>query len=135
MGGFFNYPGAPSTSALWIFIPTAEAITYGSLIAFYDGASLRMPAWLDRALAKVGEYSYSIYLLHFFLIVLLRDIFWERMGSADNFFIALIVANVAFLAFVPVAWLSYNYFEKIFLVYRKPYLRAPAAQALAALSR
>jgi peptidoglycan/LPS O-acetylase OafA/YrhL len=134
MGGFYNQTGAPSTSMLWIFIPTVEAVTYGSLIAWYDGSSFRMPAWLDRALAKTGEYSYSIYLLHFFPIVLLRDIFWERMGHADDFFLALIAANLAFLAFVPVAGLSYNYFEKFFLVYRKPYLRAPAAQAVPAPS-
>ena len=41
----------------------------------------------------------------------------------------------AFLAFVPVAGLSYNYFENFFLAYRKPYLRAPAAQAVPAPSR
>ena len=123
MGGFYNYTGAPSTSPLWIFIPTAEAITFGSLIAFYDESSFRMPPWLDRALAKIGELSYSIYLLHFFPITLLRNIFWEQTGSADNFFPALIAANLAFLALLPVAWLSYNYCEKRFLAYRKPYLR------------
>jgi len=135
MGGFFNHTGAPSKSALWIFIPTVEAITYGSLIAFYDGTTFKMPAWLDRALAKIGEYSYSIYLLHFFPIILLRNIFWERLGQADYFFPALIVATLAFLAFVPVAGLSYNYFEKIFLAYRKHYLRAPTAEAAAVASR
>jgi peptidoglycan/LPS O-acetylase OafA/YrhL len=135
MGGYNNYTGAPSQSPLWIFLPTAEAITWGSLIAYYDGSSFRMPAWLDRSLAKIGEYSYSIYLLHFFPMVLLRNIFWDHTGSADNFFLALIAANLAFLAFVPVAGLSYNYFEKRFLVYRRHYLREPAAQALPAPSR
>ena len=129
MGGFHNYTGAPSTSPLWIFIPTAEAITYGSLIAFYDGASFRMPGWLDRTLAKVGEWSYSIYLLHFFPAVFLRNLFWEYDGASNNFFIALIVANLAFLAFLPVARFSYNNFEKRFLVYRRPYLREPITQA------
>jgi len=135
MGGFHNYTGAPSKSLLWIFIPTAEAITYGSLIAFYDGAAFSMPAWLDRWLARVGERSYSIYLLHFFPIVLLRDIFWERAGSAGDFFVALIAANLAFLAFLPVAGLSYNYFEKFFLAYRRQYLRGPVTQVAPAPSR
>lgn len=130
MGGYYNHTGAPSQSPLWIFIPTAEAITWGSLIAFYDGSSFRMPAWLDRALAKVGEWSYSIYLLHFFPMVLLRNIFWDRAGSADNFFLALLTANLAFLAFLPVAGLSYNYFEKRFLIYRRHYLRERATQAV-----
>jgi hypothetical protein len=85
MGGFHHLDGTPSKSPLWIFIPTAEAITWGSLIAFYEGATFRLPGWLDRALAKVGEWSYSIYLLHFFPIVLMRHLFWERNGSADDF--------------------------------------------------
>jgi peptidoglycan/LPS O-acetylase OafA/YrhL len=135
MGGYYHYNGTPSPSLLWIFIPTVEAITWGSLIAWYDGTTFKMPAWLDRPLAKVGEWSYSIYLLHFFPIVLLRNIFWDRIGSADNFFLALIIGNFAFLAFLPVAGLSYTYFEKIFLVYRKHYLRAPAAQAAHVPSR
>ena len=135
IGGYYDYNGTPSPSLLWIFIPTVEAITWGSLIAWYDGTTFKMPAWLDRPLAKVGEWSYSIYLLHFFPIVLLRNIFWDRIGSADNFFLALIIGNFAFLAFLPVAGLSYTYFEKIFLVYRKHYLRAPAAQAAHVPSR
>jgi peptidoglycan/LPS O-acetylase OafA/YrhL len=94
-----------------------------------------MPAWLERALAKVGEWSYSIYLLHFFPIVLLRNIFWESSGNADNFFLALIAANLAFLAFLPAAAFSYHYFEKRFLAYRKHYLRAPVAEAVVAPSR
>jgi len=135
MGGFHHFDGTPSKSPLWIFIPTVEAITYGSLIAFYDGATFKMPAWLDRALAKVGEWSYSIYLLHFFPIVLLRNIFWESSGSAADFFPALIAANLAFLAFLPAAAFSYHYFEKRFLAYRKHYLRAPVVEAAVAPSR
>ena len=46
--------------------------------------------------------------------------------AAGNFYLALIVANLAFLAFLPVAGLSYRLFEKIFLVYRRRYLREPA---------
>jgi len=132
MGGF-NMNNGASPSALWIVIPTAEAVTWGSLIALYDGSSFKMPAILDRALAKIGEWSYSIYLLHFFPIVLMRNLFWDRVGSADNFYVALIVANLAFVAFLPVAAASYIYFEKIFLAYRRPYLRAPVGAAAAAL--
>jgi peptidoglycan/LPS O-acetylase OafA/YrhL len=135
MGGFHHFNGTPSPSPLWIFIPTVEAITWGSLIAFYDGATFKMPAWLDRALAKIGEWSYSIYLLHFFPMVLLRNIFWDRAGSSGNFFPALLAATIAFLAFLPVAALSYHYFEKRFLAYRKPYLRARATAATPVVSR
>jgi peptidoglycan/LPS O-acetylase OafA/YrhL len=92
-----------------------------------------MPARLDRALAKIGEWSYSIYLLHFFPAVLLRNFFWEHAGIG-NFYVALVAVNLAFVAFLPVAALSYNYFEKYFLGYRRRYLREPAAQAKVAAS-
>ncbi|HXD45665.1 MAG TPA: acyltransferase [Pseudolabrys sp.] len=130
-GGYYNWTGAPSPSPLWIVIPTVEAITYASIIAWYDNAQFRMPARIDRALAKIGEWSFSIYLLHFFPAVALRNYFWTGDGTANNFYLALIGANVAFFCFLPVAALSYNYFEKRFLVWRRPYLRAPAAGAVA----
>lgn len=131
VGGYWNHTGAPSTSPLWIVIPTIEAITYASLIAWYDGAAFTMPAWLDRALAKVGEWSFSIYLLHFFPAVALRNMFWNTDGSDNNFYLVLLGANLAFVAFLPVAAFSYTYFEKRFLVYRRPYLRAPVTEAAA----
>jgi hypothetical protein len=44
----------------------------------------------------------------------LRNIFCESIGSADNFFPALIAVNLTFLAFLPAAEFSYDYFEKRF---------------------
>jgi peptidoglycan/LPS O-acetylase OafA/YrhL len=128
IGGYHNHNGTPSPSALWIFIPTIEAVTWASLIALYDRSSINLPKILDRGLAKVGEWSYSIYLLHFFLIVLLRSFVWELQGNAEDFYVAFAVANLAFLAFLPVAAISYACFEKKFLTYRRPYLRAPASE-------
>src|SRR5688572_1012207 len=67
--------------------------------------------------------AYSMYLLHFFPIVLLRWLCSDQVGDPEYFFPALLVATIAFLAFLPVAALSYNRFEKAFLAYRKPYLQ------------
>ena len=131
-GGYWNHGNAASTDPLWIVIPTIEALTYASFIAWYDNAQFKLPARLDRALAKIGEWSFSIYLLHFFPAVALRNYFWTADGTGNNFYVAWIGANVAFVCFLPVAALSYNYFEKRFLVWRRPYLRAPAAEAVAA---
>jgi peptidoglycan/LPS O-acetylase OafA/YrhL len=133
-GGYNNHTGAPSPSAIWIFIPTLEAITWGSLIALYERSTVKFPAIIDRAVAKVGEWSYSIYLLHFFPIILLRNLFWERQGSPGDFYVAFMIANVAFLAFLPVAGASYTYFEKRFLAYRRPYLRTPIGERAAAVA-
>jgi peptidoglycan/LPS O-acetylase OafA/YrhL len=128
-GGYWNHTGAASTNPLWIVIPTIEAITYASFIAWYDKAQLKLPAAIDRTLARIGEWSFSIYLLHFFPAVALRTIFWNAEGF--NFYVALIAANIAFVCFLPVAAFSYKYFETRFLVYRRPYLRAATAEAVA----
>ena len=113
-------------------LPAIEAITYASFIAWYDSASFKLPAALDRALARIGEWAFSIYLLHFFPAVALRNYFWTTDGTGNNFYVAWIGANVAFVCFLPVAALSYNYFEKRFLVYRRPDLRAAAPDAVIA---
>jgi peptidoglycan/LPS O-acetylase OafA/YrhL len=133
MGGYYNHTGAPSSGLVWIFIPTLEGLVWASLIAVYERLPITLPQLVDRGLAKIGEWSYSIYLLHFFPIVLTRNLFWERQGSADDFYLAFAIANLAFLAFLPVAAASYILFEKKFLVYRRPYLRAPIGERAAAL--
>jgi peptidoglycan/LPS O-acetylase OafA/YrhL len=134
MGGYYNRTGAPSPSAVWIFIPAIEGITWGLLIALYERLPIKLPQIVDRGLAKVGEWSYSIYLLHFFPIVLMRYLFWEWQGSADDFYVAFLIANFAFLAFLPIAAASYILFERKFLVFRRPYLRAPIGERIAAVS-
>ncbi|HMS84586.1 MAG TPA: acyltransferase family protein [Nitrospira sp.] len=55
--------GHPSLSAAWICLLTAAIIQFGM-------PRVLEKAWLGRALATVGDYSYSIYLVHFPLIVL-----------------------------------------------------------------
>ena len=131
-GGYWNHGNAASTDPLWIVIPAIEAIAYASFIAWYDNASFNLPAALDRALARIGEWSFSIYLLHFFPAVALRNYFWTTDGTGNDFYVAWIGANVAFVCFLPVAALSYKYFEKRFLVYRRPYLRAVVPDAVIA---
>ena len=54
MGGYTHFGDAASPSPLWIVLPTVEAITWGSLIAWYDGASFKMPA-LARPRARQGR--------------------------------------------------------------------------------
>jgi peptidoglycan/LPS O-acetylase OafA/YrhL len=135
MGGYHNHTGAPSPSAVWIFIPTLEAVTWGSLIALYERSTIKMPAIVDRTLAKVGEWSYSIYLLHFLPIVLMRNLFWERHGSPSDFYVAFAIANLAFLAFLPIAGASYSYFEKRFLAYRRSYLRPAFGQQITTVTK
>lgn len=45
MDGFHHFDRTPSKNPLSVSIPIVEAITWGSLIAFDDGAGFRLPAW------------------------------------------------------------------------------------------
>lgn len=118
-----------SHNPVWIIIPTMEALAYASFIRWYDDSETKLPTRLGSILAVIGEWSYSIYLLHFFLREAVIALIGDRVGNADNFWWALPFATVCFLAFLPVAGASYTYFEKWFLRFRLPYLKAPASTA------
>jgi peptidoglycan/LPS O-acetylase OafA/YrhL len=119
---------ATATSPLWIVLPPLQGLGCGAAIGLYDTIEARLPALIDRPLARVGEVSYSLYLLHPFVYV------WEsrrlaRLGfPLDDFPTAMALTLAAFLAVVPLAWLSYRLIERPFLRARPTYLD-PAASA------
>ncbi|MGY4364284.1 peptidoglycan/LPS O-acetylase OafA/YrhL [Bradyrhizobium sp. LB1.3] len=122
-GGFFNLDGTyPSPSALWIIIPSIQAVAFGSFIDWYDKSAITVPRKVDLCLRKVGEWSYSIYLLHFFLRAASISLVEGRVGQDANFWWALPAATVLFAAFAPLAGLSFEFFEKPFLRLRKAYI-------------
>jgi peptidoglycan/LPS O-acetylase OafA/YrhL len=118
-GGFANETGL---SQFWIFWPTLEGLTYCLLIAWYDH-SFRFPdTGVSRAIAKIGQWSYSIYLLHFFFVW--RFVRWidGSLFQIDSFVQALAVALVGFMIMLIPAALSYRFIESPFLRRRIPYL-------------
>jgi rhamnosyltransferase len=119
-GGFYGREDYPSSTPLWIVVPTVEGAVYGWLIAWYDDwyaarQELRAgkpTSQLSVLVALIGTYSYSIYLLHPFLVF--------RIGYAidanlidlnDRPYLALALSVPAFLCMVPVAHLSYRLIE------------------------
>jgi peptidoglycan/LPS O-acetylase OafA/YrhL len=123
------YGSYTSHNPVWIIIPAMEALAYASFIRWYDDSETKLPARLGSFLAVIGEWSYSIYLLHFFFREVMIGLVGDRVGSADNLWWALPFATVCFLVFLPVAGASYTCFEKWFLRFRLPYLKAPASTA------
>lgn len=123
MGGFYGMPAFPSTSMLWVFIPTIEAFAYGILIAWYAESFAFRPNPFLWVIGKAGAYSYSIYLLHFF--------FFHKMSRAavklglpsENFYFGLLLSAFFFICMVPIGHLSYKLIEEPFLKYRKRYIR------------
>ncbi len=54
----------PPRNWLWLFWPTIEAVLWSAVIVGYVAVQPRWPRWLDAALQRGGEISYSLYMLH-----------------------------------------------------------------------
>ena len=120
-GGYYLTGGYPSASSLWIWLPTVEGITFASMIAWYETSFNHGRGILSVAVSRVGEYSYSIYLLHFFVVFAYAKWINLHLINIENFYVALPVAVLAFISLIPVGYLSMRYIEKPFLRLRQPY--------------
>lgn len=122
-GGFWLQPTYPSPSRLWIVLPTLEGAAFAALIAWYDGSFAHKDGALSRLFSTLGDYSYSIYLLHFFFVFAVAS--WIHTHGLDlsNFYVALPVAVLAFLAMLPIGYLSMRFVERPFLRLRRRYVK------------
>jgi peptidoglycan/LPS O-acetylase OafA/YrhL len=119
MGGIHS---AADLSSLWVWWPSFEGLSFAILIAWYD-RSFNMPnTGLSQMIARIGQWSYSIYLLHFFFV-------WKFVGwidrsifAVDRFDQVLALTLIAFpLMLIPAAF-SYRFIEHPFLKRRIKYL-------------
>lgn len=124
IGGFYNLPSYPSPSPLWIFLPTIEGFSYGVLIAWYDNSFSHASSGVSRSIGHLGEYSYSIYLLHFFVVFHAARFVNERIIDISSFTLACLWAVLFFLLMMPVGYLSFRFIEAPFLQLRKRYILA-----------
>lgn len=122
-GGFYVSPSYPSPSPVWVVLTLFEGITYGMFIAWYDARHIHSNSRSARWLAAIGTYSYSIYLLHFFVVFHIPAIIHSQLFSLSNPYLLLLMSVPGFLLLVPIAWLSYHAIEQPFLRFRKPYIR------------
>ncbi len=127
-GGFYQFPSYPSSSSLWIVIPTIEGLAYAIGIAWYETSFLHSTKGISKFIGLIGEYSYSIYLIHFFLIFYVANLVNRKIMDISNFYLACIWA-VGFLLFMmPIGYLSYRFIESPFLRLRKRYIIDPKPQ-------
>ena len=122
-GGFYNMPNYPSPSAIWVILPTIEAFSYAVIIGWYDNFQ-RSENFISRAAGKIGEYSYSIYLLHFFVVFRMANYIHTQLMDISNFYVALLWSLPAFCIVTMVAAFSYHFIELPFLKHRKNYVGA-----------
>ena len=99
-------------------------MAYSALIAYYD-TSFQLPATgISGALSKVGNYSYSIYLLHPFVVFRLADIVHRHVMDISNFYVACLWSLAGFALMIPIGFLSYSFIELPFLKLRRKYAAA-----------
>jgi peptidoglycan/LPS O-acetylase OafA/YrhL len=118
-------------SPWWTVATTIEGVFYGLTVAWYDTSFTHGRGQVSRFVAMVGRYSYSIYLLHAFVVFRLAEFIHHKVLSLDNVPIALLAAAICLVLFLPVAALSHKLIEQPFLSRRVRYAvpkSAPAAQ-------
>lgn len=123
-GGYYGMGGDPSPSPLWIVMTSIEGLLFGALIVGYEHARFELPAAVDRVWARVGEVSYSIYLVHFMVFPSLVK--WAGLAGLpmDHFPTALAVAFGTFPIVAALSMVSYAWIERPFLALRVNYRRA-----------
>ncbi len=123
-GGFYALPSYPSTHPVWIVLPTFEGAAYGLFIAWYDAQAIDASSWWSRVLQRFGDYSYSIYLLHFFVVFRLPQFIHQHVMNLSNFYVAQAWAVVTFACMLVPGYLTFRFIERPFLSLRRPYSEA-----------
>ena len=98
---------------------TIEAVCWGGVVVSYLSMNLFHSVILDKFLAKLGELSFSIYLLHLPIIDMLNKIFsYSSPTTLTELFLAFVwkVPVVIMIAF-----LTFNVVEKPFMSLRVKY--------------
>ena len=121
-GGFYNNPSYPSPSLIWIYMPTLEGLAYAAAISWYDNSFKHSTGRFSRFIALIGAYSYSIYLLHFFIVFNFSYIINRYFIDLSNIYLALLFSPVCFLIMVPIGHLSYRCIELPFFKFRTRYI-------------
>lgn len=122
-GGFYMNETYPTPSPIWIVAPTISGLCFATLIAWYDTSFRFESHFFSNALALVGTCSYSIYLLHFFVVFDLAQFVQKHVVDLTHTPTMVLASAICFVGFVPVAWASYRFFERPPMRFRQPYIQ------------
>lgn len=82
------------------FAMLASGILFGIFFALGFARPVALPPWLRRAIGFLADYSYSLYLTHFTILVWLLVHFGDRHeGQASRFWLAIGGANIVAILF------------------------------------
>ncbi len=121
-GGFYQMPSYPSPSRLWIVLPSIEGVIFGVLIAWYDARLIDGRSVMSRFIGQLGAYSYSIYLLHFFVVFHAAQFIDQEVMPLNNFYVACIWSLLVFCLMIVPGYLSFRFIEGPFLRLRRRYV-------------
>lgn len=121
-GGFYQMPSYPSPSRLWIVLPSIEGVIFGVLIAWYDARLIDGRSVMSRFIGQLGAYSYSIYLLHFFVVFHAAQFIDQEVMPLNNFYVACIWSLLVFCLMIVPGYLSFRFIEGPFLRLRRRYI-------------
>ena len=124
-GGFYKLPSYPSPTKVWIAMSTIEGSAYAFLISWYDTSFKHSNSNFSEFIGKIGEVSYSIYIIHFFFVFHAARFIHENVMKIDNFYLACCWSAIFFLCMLPLGILSFRFIETPFLKLRRPYVLAP----------
>ena len=116
-----GWPTAPAWKIAW---PTLEAILWAAFVVGYvDIANAATGSW-SRWVARIGEISYSIYLVHFVVIHTLLQLGWRHAFTGRPVVDALLnTVLVALPLTLAISTLTYRWVERPFLRLRGRYHR------------
>jgi peptidoglycan/LPS O-acetylase OafA/YrhL len=95
-GGFYKSSSFPSPSMIWVFMPAIEGLAYATLIAWYDHSFTHSTGRVSRFIALIGTYSYSIYLLHFFIVFKMANFVNDHIFELSNIYWAILFSAICF---------------------------------------
>lgn len=120
----FNKLGGWPVSYFWkILWPTFEAIIWSFFILCYISTFISPTNIFSKLLSKIGEMSFSLYLIHMIVIQIICDKNWVISFSSNPFKNSIINVLLIILPItISISFITYNAIEKPFLELRTKYL-------------
>jgi peptidoglycan/LPS O-acetylase OafA/YrhL len=121
--GFHALGGWPSLAGWKVLWPTAEGLVWGAFVLAYLSAARALPEYLSTLLARVGEVSFSIYLLHILVVDLVatRGLFFGvGLGAYGDALVSTVIVILPLV--LALSFFTYATIERPFLRLRRPYL-------------
>lgn len=118
---FSSFVSGNQKHPLWIFWPTIEATAWASVIVTYLVWNGRFPYWVNNALEKGGEISFSIYLWHGVIIFIFSKFFSSSIFHGNSILYGALALVACLVCTIYVSYLSYITIERPFLRLRANY--------------